>query len=85
MGVHLTGTMRANRMENAPLQDMVKMNKEKHGLPDMVTDVLSNITAVRWKDNKVVNPISIFTDKQPIQKTKRYYHREKLGMNNQTS
>ena len=85
MGVHVTGTVRANRMENAPLQDMVKMNKEKHGSSDMVTDVSSNITAARWKDNKVVNPISTFTDKQPIQLTKRYYHREKLGMNNQTS
>ena len=85
MGVHVTGTVRANRMENASLQDMVKMNKEKHGSPDMVTDVSSNITAVRWKDNKVVNAISTFTDKQQIQQTKRYYYREKLGMSNQTS
>ena len=28
MGVAAAGTVRANRMENAPLRDMVKMNKE---------------------------------------------------------
>ena len=31
MGVAATGTLRANRMENAPLQDIVKLNKEKRG------------------------------------------------------
>ena len=31
MGVAATGTLRANQMENAPLQDVVKMNKEKRG------------------------------------------------------
>ena len=66
MGVAATGTVRANQMENVPLRDMVKMNKEKQRSSDMVTDVLSNITAVRWKNHKVVNAIAIFTGKQPI-------------------
>ena len=77
MGVAATGTLRANRMENAPLQYIVKLNKEKHGSSDEVTDVSSNITAVRWKGNELVNAISTFTGKQPIQQVKRYYHREK--------
>ena len=47
----------------------------------MVTDVSSNITAVRWKDNKVVNAISTFTGKQPIEQVKLYCHREKLRVN----
>ena len=47
----------------------------------MVTDVSSNITAVRWKDNKVVNAVSTFTGKQQIQQVKRYYHREKRRVN----
>ena len=34
-------------MKNAPLQDMVKMNKEKCRSSDVVTDVSSNITGVR--------------------------------------
>ena len=36
---------------------MVKMNKEKQRSSDVVTDVSLNITAVSWKDNKVVNVI----------------------------
>ena len=53
------------------------MNKEKCQSSDVTTDVSSTITAVRWKDNKVVNRISTFTDKQPIQQVKHYCHREK--------
>ena len=74
MGVAATGTVRTNRMENSPLQDMVKMKKEKRGSSDGVNDVSSNIAAVRWKDNKVVNAISTFTGKQLIQQAKRYCH-----------
>ena len=55
--------------------------KEKHRSSDVVTDVFSNITAVRWKDNKVVNVISTFTGKQPVQQAKRYCHREKRRLN----
>ena len=47
----------------------------------MVTDMSSNITAVRWKDNKVVNAISLFTGKQPIQQVNCYYHLEKRKVN----
>ena len=69
--------VRANQMENAPLPNKVKINKEDRGSLDLVTDLSSNITVVRWKDNKVVNDISTLTGKQPIQQVKRYYHRDK--------
>lgn len=59
-----TGMVKTNRKENAPLQDMVKMNKEKRGSSDLVTDVSSSIRAVCWKDDKLVNTISTFTGKQ---------------------
>ena len=39
------------------------------------------MTAVRQKDNKVVNAASTFTGKQPIQQVKRYRHREKRKVN----
>ena len=81
MGVAATGTMRPNQMENIPLRDMVKMNKEKRPSSDVVTDVSSNIAKVQWKDNKVGNEISTFTGKQPIQQVKRYCHREKRRVN----
>ena len=54
-GLAATGTVRANRIENSPLQDMVKMNKGKRGSSDVATDMPSNTTAVHWKDNKVHN------------------------------
>ena len=47
----------------------------------MVTDVSSNITAVRWEDDEVVNAISTFHGKQPIQQVKCYCHREKQRVN----
>ena len=81
MEVAATGMVRAHRVENAPLWDMVKMNKGKHGSSDVFTDVSSNITEVCWKDNKVVNAISTFTGKQPIQQVKLYCHREKRRVN----
>ena len=68
-------------MENPPLRDLVKIKKEKRGSSDLVTDVSSTITVVCWKDNKVVNAISTFTGKQPIQQVKRSCHRKKRGVN----
>ena len=76
-GIAATGTVRVNRMEKAPLRDPKDMMKEKRGSFDFVTDFLLNITAVRWKDNKLVNALSTYTGNQPVQKAKRYCHQEK--------
>ena len=51
-----TGTVSVNRMENAPLKDMKLIQKEKLDSCDLCdSDVSFNITAIRWKKNKVVN------------------------------
>ena len=68
-------------MENAPLRDIVKINKEKRGSSDVVTDESLNITAVRCKGNKVKNAISTFTGKQPIKQVKCYFRRKKRRVN----
>ena len=81
MGVAATGTVRVNRIENAPLRDRVKMNKQKRGSSDVVTGVSSNITVAHQKDNKGMNAIFTFTSKQPIQQAKQYCHREKRRVN----
>ena len=78
MRLAVTGMVGTNQMENAPLQDIVKMNKEKRGSSDVVTDVSSNITPVRMR---FVSAISNFTGKQPIQQAKRYCHRENRRVN----
>ena len=62
-GIAATGTAHVNWMEKAPLKDMKSMQKEKRGLFDVATDMSSNITAIRWKDNKVVYGLSKYTSK----------------------
>ena len=42
----------------------------------IVTEVSSIITAVRWKDNKIVNAPSIFTGKEQIQFVKRFFKKQ---------
>ena len=78
MRLAVTGTVGTNQMENAPLQDIIKMNKEKRGSSYVVTDVSSSITSVRMR---FVSAISTFTGKQPIQQAKRYCHRENQRVN----
>ena len=53
-GMAATGIVRANRMENALLQAVDDMKKEARGSSDVVNDNKSNVTLVRWKDNKLV-------------------------------
>ena len=53
-GMTATGTVRANRTENAPLQAVDGMKKGVRRSSDVVNDNKSNVTLVRWKDNKVV-------------------------------
>lgn len=76
-GIAATGTVKVSRMENAPLKDISEISNEERGSSDVVTDVCCNITAVRWKDNKVVNAMSTFTGKEPIQEVKRFCQKQK--------
>ena len=52
-GIAATGTVRANRTEKAPLQAVDDMKKQARGISD-ANDKKSNVTLVRWKDNKVL-------------------------------
>ena len=70
--ISATGTVRLCRMENPPLKDVKMMEKEARGASDVAVDANINMAAVRWKDNKVVNVLSTFAGKDPVQKVKRY-------------
>ena len=70
-GMAATGTVRANRMESAPLQ-AVDMKKEARGSSDVVNDNKSNVTLVRWKDNKLVVVASTLYGKEPVKRARRY-------------
>ena len=48
------------------------MEKLERGPSDVVTDKNSNLTLVRWKDNKVVTVASTFVGKMPLRKAHRY-------------
>ena len=67
-----TGTVRINRVENAPLRPIKEMEKLERGASDVVTDKNSNLTLVRWKSNKVVTVVSTYVGKMPLRKTHRY-------------
>ena len=70
-GMAATGTVRANRTENAPLQ-AVDMKKEARRSSDVVNDNKSNVTLVRWKDNKLVAVASTLYGKEPVKRARRY-------------
>ena len=67
-----TGTVRANRTENAPLQAVDDMKKEARGNSDAVNDNKSNVTLVRWKDNNLVTVASTLYGKEPMKRAHHY-------------
>ena len=71
-GMAAIGTVRANRTENAPLQSVDDMKKKARGSSDVVNDNKSNVTLVRWKDNKVVTVASTLYGKEPMKRARRY-------------
>ncbi|XP_044729481.1 piggyBac transposable element-derived protein 3-like [Chrysoperla carnea] len=68
MGHDITGTLRANRVEDAPLKDVKEMKKTARGSFHQITDVLSNTTLVRYNDNNIVTIASTESGVQPIGK-----------------
>ena len=70
--VAVTGTVRLNRMEEPPLGTVRAMEKKEREESDVAVETSTNMAAVRWKDNKVVNILSTFAGKQSVQKVKRY-------------
>ena len=67
-----TGTARIHRVENSPLRPIKEMERLERGPSDVVTDKNSNLTLVRWKDNKVVTVASTFVGKMSLRKAHRY-------------
>jgi len=71
-GIACTGTIRANRVEKAPLKPVEKMKKEERGSYDYRTDVNSGLVAVTWNDNSVVTVASNYHGVNPITSAKRW-------------
>ena len=64
-GIATTGTVRINRVENAPLRPINEIERLERGASDVVTDKNNNLTLFRWKDNKLVTAASTFVGKCP--------------------
>ncbi|GBP44036.1 PiggyBac transposable element-derived protein 3 [Eumeta japonica] len=77
LGNEATATIRANRVENASLKDTKEMKKTKRGSYNQRTDVLSDITLVRYNYNYIVTVASTQCGVAPVGKVKRFYDKEK--------
>ena len=66
-----TGRVRLCCMENSPFKSVKEVEKSQGGTSVVAIETSSNISAVRWKDNKVVNVLSTFAGKEPQKKVKR--------------
>lgn len=72
-----TGTIRANRVANAPLPSPKDMKKTKRGSFEQLTETKSNITLVRYNDNSIVTVASTQCGTRPVGKVKRYCDKER--------
>lgn len=77
--IYTIGTVRRNRLPNCKLPTEIELKKEKRGTiaenVACIDDV--EIASVVWKDNKLVNLISTFTGKEPIQTAQRFDKNQK--------
>ena len=76
-----TGTVRLNRVENAPLKPVIEMEKLEWGSADVAINDNAKIVFGRRKDNKVVTVISSKYGLNPTAKTKRYIKEKKGRVN----
>jgi hypothetical protein len=78
LGHDITGTLRANRVENAPIKDVKDMKKTPRGSYDQVTDTTTNVTLVRYNDNNIVTIASTESGVQPLGKVKRWCNNKRV-------
>nr|CAD7595708.1 unnamed protein product [Timema genevievae] len=67
-----TGTVRSNRVENAPLKESTVLKKMPRGSFDQLTDTNSGTTLIRYHDNSIVTIASNRNGVHPTGKSKRY-------------
>lgn len=73
-GIHTVGTFRRNRFPNILLADDKQMMKRERVFSEECFTVLENVpvTAVAWKDNKVVHVTSTFVGELEKSTVSRY-------------
>lgn len=77
--IYVVGTLRANRLQGASekLVDIKTLQKQERGSSSITTSS-SNISILRWTDNKIVHVISSFSGKEPQDTVKRWDRKKKI-------
>ena len=75
--IYFVGTFRANRLKGCQLKSEKELRKEGRGSSDSKVELLSNVIAVRWYDNKTVDCLSTYVGIEKQDKAKRYDKKEK--------
>ncbi|KRZ73835.1 PiggyBac transposable element-derived protein 2 [Trichinella papuae] len=76
-GIHTIGTIRRNRLKNAPLKSEKDLKEAGRGAFHVCTTAENNLCVVRWHDSAVVDLSSTYVCTQPVSKVKRWNKKEK--------
>ncbi|KRX70619.1 PiggyBac transposable element-derived protein 2 [Trichinella sp. T6] len=76
-GIHTIGTIRRNRLKNAPLKTEKELKKAGRGAFHVCTTAENNLCIVRWHDSAVVDLSSTYVCTQPVCKVKRWNKKDK--------
>ncbi|CAK1591406.1 unnamed protein product [Parnassius mnemosyne] len=71
------GTIRANRVENAPLESIADIKKKQRGSYDQIIDETSGVSLVRYNDNNVVTVASTCEGVSPVGSAQRWSSAER--------
>ncbi|CAK1591648.1 unnamed protein product [Parnassius mnemosyne] len=72
-----TGTIRSNRVENAPLESIADIKKKQRGSYDQIIDETSGVSLVRYNDNNVVTVASTCEGVSPVGSAQRWSSAER--------
>lgn len=70
--IQTTGTVRSNRLHGCPLLSEKELKAQGRGAFDQMVDANSNLTIVRWLDNRAVTLASTFLEAKPLTTVKRW-------------
>ncbi|KRX69229.1 PiggyBac transposable element-derived protein 3 [Trichinella sp. T6] len=76
-GIHTIGTIRRNRLKNAPLKIEKELKRAAWGAFHVCTTAENNLCIVRWHDSAVVNLSTTYVCTQPVCKVKRWNKKQK--------
>ena len=80
-GIQYLGTVRGNRLKGCVMKDEKTLKSEGRGSYDYRVEELTNVVAVRWYDNRVVNLLSSYVGTEPVTVAKRWDRKKKVHVN----